>query len=351
MKKYNIINNNSKSILNIKDHILRTWPEDCFLISIILNKPKSYDWIMNSFVQICTYKFTEEDTSFRMNFYPSGKHHYSVNLYDYCPFIDKYVINNNIIMQLFQEYTDFVVFSINNGYYISCALDQCFTKKNKHFGDFHPNYIYGYDCIDNKIYLADNFDEGKFSFLKIPFYDINKSFDFINKQSEYLHNKKSYLYRLKDCDYKFDLLKLVNLLEDYLNSCDNTDYKSKYYNNRVYGIECYKLFYPYLRRILTNLDLDIDLRSFVFLIDHKKMMHLRVKYMIENNYLCINYRSIIEDYSILKEQCEKILFLAIKYNYTKNIQLIDRIIENLKAVEVQDYYLTDKLLKNIKKRC
>jgi len=83
-------NNERKKILSItNNNILRTWPEDCFLISIIQNNPKSYDWIMNSFVQICTYKSTHDNNSFRINFLPSGKHHYPINLYDYCPFIDK----------------------------------------------------------------------------------------------------------------------------------------------------------------------------------------------------------------------------------------------------------------------
>jgi len=170
-----------------------------------------------------------------------------------------------------------------------------------------------------------------------------------NKYSNYDFNHKTYLYKLKDCEYYFDTLKLANLLEDYLNSCDSTDYKSKHYNNKFYGIECYKLFYPYLMSIISNSDQFIDLRSFVFLIDHKKIMLLRIQYMLANNYLPLKIKSLEDEYRKLTKQCERILLLAIKYNNTKNAEIIDKIVNYLKLIVTNDFSLTSKLLDETRK--
>lgn len=96
-----LVGSKDRKMLNLQRPLFCTWPEDCFLTSMILNQNTAYDWIMNSFVQICAYKVTKEKNNMRINFLPSGKHHFRVNLYDYCPFISKYAIDNEIVKKVF----------------------------------------------------------------------------------------------------------------------------------------------------------------------------------------------------------------------------------------------------------
>jgi hypothetical protein len=101
--------------------------------------------------------------------------------------------------------------------------------------------------------------------------------------------------------------------------------------------------------IISNSDQFIDLRSFVFLIDHKKIMLLRIQYMLANNYLPLKIKSLEDEYRKLTKQCERILLLAIKYNNTKNAEIIDKIVNYLKLIVTNDFSLTSKLLDETRK--
>ncbi len=329
-----------KVILPLKDNILRAWPEDNFLLSIIQNKETAYDWIMNYLIQ--TVAVIGDNGEGRIKFYPSGEHHKRVNLYDLCPFIRKYTVPMGIILEKYNTFSNFLVYALNNGFYVSNILDQYFIPllngKKNYF--YHPNYIYGYNLSEKIFSICDNFELGKYKSIEVSFDLINEAFILLDSFPWEIYEASANLYEVVDTKFKFDLNLFIELLNDYLLSRNNLGNLDNYIRpqdrNICFGIGCYDVLYDYVKKIVDkNGEELIDLRSFVFLIDHKTLMRLRVEFLKFRGYLSRNTLAmkIIEN---LENHCIKTLNLAIKYNFTKDPNIIHKLMETLENIKKMD---------------
>ncbi len=339
----------AECILDMGKPLLRTWPEDCFLTSIILSQEHAYDWIMNWFVQICAYKSEKKKETMRISFYPEGKHHFRINLFDLCPFISKDAVDNKWIKGVFNNFSDFVIYTLSNGYYLSVVLDQCYRPDMAEKHIIHPAYIYGYNSDKKIIYTADSYSVGRYSYMEVPFEHINKAFELINANFDVLSDKKTYMYRVQKKNYKYSVEHLICLLEDYLNARDSTNYE---YRNvgRYYGVKCYDMYLNYIDYILECGRSELDLRSFVFLVDYHSMMQWRVEYLIEKGYLAETEGDLLAGARALKEFCEKTLYIIIKYTLTQSIEYLMIVRENVMEICRRNIEITEKLLGKIKSR-
>ncbi len=338
---------NKVKILDLGIPMMRAWPEDCFLSSLIQKQDTAYDWMMNSFIQICSYK--QQDKDMRINFLPSGKHHYEVNLFDLCPYISKYSIENEIITANYGKFTNYAIEAISKGYYVSTSLEQFYdvNRSMPHLG--HPVYIFGYDLEKGILHTADSYYDGKYGYMEVALENIDERFYRLNYYSDKWYNHRTYTYKLKKMQHNFDVRLLYNLLSDYLNSYYSTSYKAYEYDNMTYGIECYSAFINYVDNTKKNKVDYWDLKSFVFLQDYKIMMEKRIEYLIKNNYILQSEASLKDKIGEDISQCKIMLSLAIKYEIKHDINYLDIIVERMNKLYQDEFVFTERLMAALKK--
>lgn len=332
--------NIDRHILPIDEPILKTWPEEGFLTSIIRRKDTSYDWIINSFVQTSAYLHEEKDNEVRISYLPAGKHHYAVNRFDFCPFISKYCINTEMVDNLYC----FVKKMIIQNYYVSLYVDQFFRlgDEEAYYGKMvHPLFIYGYDDYTKKIYSLDNFNNFKFDKKELDVDTLLKGYALVKKNKPFLY--RIYMYMVNDKNYVFDIKYLINQMEDYRNGEDSTSYAGRYKDNKVYGISCYMVLLDYLVKVKEKDFHYIDLRSFAFIIEHKELMLKRVHYLVKRGFINVTREDELCNmlYTVI-DYGKTALNLAMKYNFNHKMEIVDKIQDKIrKIIGMEEIFFED----------
>lgn len=279
---------------------------------------------------------------------PSGKHHYEINAFDYCPFVFKNSLENDIIMDVFGSFTlhlQFILFLMDIMWVH--FLDQFFRGK-KYENFYHPVYTFGYDLEKGVLHTADSYYSGKYGYKEVAIDDIDMAFDRINKDSLRGYHHFSYMYKLKDFHHDFDIVLLNNLLTDYLESSYKKSFTTYEYNNMFYGIDCYNAFIEYIKKIIISREKYIDLRSFVFLIDYKIIMRMRIEYLIEKKYI-LQEEELLKDKIIDDISKSRIMLnLALKYRSKPDIKYLQNIVEIMEKLYSEEYKFIERLIKALK---
>lgn len=316
-----------KVILPIQKAIISTWPEDGFISSIIGTEKTGKDWLFNTYIQTEAYKESDNLNICRINYLPSGKYHYGVNLFDYCPLINKYCYNEKFVIDAFGSMQEFVKYAIRNNSYVSMYIDQAYRTEiteGKQGIISHPIYIYGFE--NNTFFTLDNYNNYKFASRNIMFSDLENGRDWIRNNKKENFYYRIYTYSISGKSYTFDLNYLKNQLYDYYTSVDSTSYNSVNKKRRLFGIECMsKLndYITYANKIKLSL---IDLRSFVFFEERQYIMKKRLNYMYNHEMISKRNKetiSYITDEAISGwEECKNLL---LKYNITKDNEILLRV--------------------------
>lgn len=341
-----------KEILPMGDTLTAAWPENNFLNSIVQCCDTGYDWIMNTHIQIygSYYKNQKYNISERrLTFYPFGT--LRANIYDLCPFIRKYVVPRGYIKEYYNDFTDYIIETINKGLYINTVVREVFRNDMQ---INHPCYFFGYDTKKREIWIADNLENGKYYIKQVPFSEINTSFK-ISQKDEW--STSIFLYQLVEYKYKDNIEFMCDQIEDYIYSgkgmcylnrffCPSTKYENEEDEGEVFlGCDAYKVLFDEIDD--TENEAILDVRSFSFLLDHKKIMYLREKYCIEKGILRRSWKYNSEIKEILSKS-SVILNMVIKYNITKNRSELLGIKQYLEKLIILDSSYMNKLLSEIK---
>ena len=241
----------------------------------------------------------------------------------------------------FKKFTDYIEYQINNGYGLEPCVDRFFFRftssyKKDHF--VHSSFIYGYDNIRRKIYIADFWDYGKYERKEVSYREINRSMN---------NNGIINLFKLQDGEYKFNPFLMKTFLEDYLNSEDSThkfDFSNKSYNEDViFGLA----YYDYVLDYCTEKKV-FDIRFFHVLYDHKQIMALRLEYLLKSNYINKTaYKSLSVKNEELINLSLEIRNMVLKYNVSNSSVLLERIREKIPVLKKNDKAFVTSLLKAI----
>jgi len=103
--------------LPYKQDILNTWPEECFLFSILNGVDGGYDWIMDSVYQIAMSK--PSNNQIHISFFPFRKQHILINAFNFSPFLTKHFMDRTLLYAIQPDFTKILVEAINYGFYVS----------------------------------------------------------------------------------------------------------------------------------------------------------------------------------------------------------------------------------------
>lgn len=326
------------------------WAEQNFLFGVLMEQETGWDWIVNQFIQLrgshyMRYAWNDIDSS--ITFYPYGIHQLTPNIFDLCPYINKYTIPKSMILANYKNFHLFAKLAIHQKFYLSTFLDQFFREdKHGNYGFHHPSFIYGYDDKLKKVYLADNFEKGKYGTKVITYEQLDRAFELVTGD---MWEVSVFLYKAVPYKHQFSSRYVKEQIEDYLKPgqgvcylnrtiCPESFHRDEEYMNEVFfGIDCYKLLFSYLEAVLENSAeyVDNDWRSFVLLCDHKYLMIRRYEYMVRNGYMREDI-ALHKGLKDLEQECRILRNMFIKYTITDETDIIKRMIERIKGVKEAD---------------
>ena len=342
--------NKQKKILPLQEVGIGAWPEQNFLLGVLLTQETGWDWVMNQFIQLrgshyLRYRFGDVDAS--ITFYPYGIHQLTPNIFDLCPYINKYTIPKSMVLGIYGRFHEFVRVAINGGFYLSTFLDQFFREDMEgNYGFHHPAFIYGYDDGRGVVYLADNFERGKYGRKEITYNQLNRAFELVTGD---MWEVSVFLYKLVPYKHRFNSQYVKEQIRDYIEPgrgicylnrtvCIDPCYQDEEYTNEVFfGVQCYGLLLRYLEAIEEdNPDyLSKDWRSFVMLCDHKYLMARRYKHMTEHGWMKRD-EGLYKRLKQLEQECTIAQNIFIKYTITEDKNIMKRLKERVKNIRDMD---------------
>ena len=219
----------------------------------------------------------------------------------------------------------------------------------------HEMLIIGYDD-EKKVVLAVDFFRHTYSIKEIKYLDFRMAFDanmgYIRERDKVESvNILSFQY-LNNKNYTFDLVRIRNMISDFLNSKEDTiNDESNLFTECekvVYGIECLDRIIEYLEQCVNEGD-RLDYKTIHLIYIFNDVMSARIKYMIENQYI-LNGEKIQEIQKEFDKLVHKSIILRnlfMKYNVKKERKYGETIIEKVKVMfeqlqsnlkELSDYF-------------
>lgn len=325
----------SRKILPICNPIITLYTKHAHILSIIGNYEEAYLWIFSNYIQLYMKRDYKDD---RADFYFPFP--YELGFADNCRWIQEQKINRNIIHEKWGTIINFIIDYINSNNYIHTMINYFYLSISKNFNknDFHHDIlVYGYDLDEKVFYTSDFSNGGKYTNKKISFSDFSEAFYGYNlsEEEDYLHGMVRLYEFNKKYNYIFNIKNIINNIKEYLSGnapeyWNIFNYEDK--EDTFFGVKVFCALKEYIEKAHKN-DQYIDIRPVYMIYDHTKLMHLRMKYLIEKGYFRENNIIIFKEI----EDCSKILVqLIIKYNLSKNNKLVDRIIKILNYIREKE---------------
>ncbi|NEW04851.1 hypothetical protein GK047_02305 [Paenibacillus sp. SYP-B3998] len=263
-----------------------------YLLSITSRYEKTLPWYHSNFIQLsCTKYFLEDKIEYFFDFYRGIPNELNYNN----PFLLTCSVNYDILSFLKQQddIISFFVNQIRSGYYCVAFLDESriphsSTYKNEAVPSFpHHVLLYGYDANARTFQIA-MFDQSFiYRMLELSFDDFFEAYQSMNNLivSKERADHHSYFYKFDDSKhYEFDKTVVVSQIKDYLASettCNRINYNAY---DLAFGLEVYEYLKKFLWALKENnpsLASRPVLRTIHVLLEHKKLMVDRIKYMEE----------------------------------------------------------------------
>ncbi|AIQ51297.1 hypothetical protein [Paenibacillus sp. FSL R7-0331] len=342
--------------LPMKYPALTCYPNHANLLSVISQNDRYTEWFLNNYVQLFVDKNDYKKKLLRLDFYTN-------NPFITCPFISHQHIHRNIIKRAYDDIVEFLIHSLEEGYYIYLIIDSYYISKYAKYQvnhQVHDLFIYGIDTERSIFYAADNFTNGKYSYEEIPLDQIRKAYDQVEnlKLSDWLEGVKLIGYREANefwalsHTYKFDLQNLLIELEEYLNGSKTpVRYANPYDQWYIYACEMafgQDIFDVIIHFITYEEDL-FDKRPLFVLWEHKKVMLMRLRYLEEKNYLTANFS---DAYAKIEHSAYLLNKMYLKHfvGGSRDIEALKRIAQKLEEMKQLEAALLRSLLQDARAR-
>lgn len=300
-------------------------------LSVAQGHPDFNEWFNSSYIQLRYYPKTGW-----LNFI-------TVN-YEFYPLIDWQSFSSKIIKSNDIDIIKFVISAIENGYYVWLYIDEYYdpnriSYKIRH--NMHECMLYGYNTGKGSLYSIGFNTQFSYTYSEISFSDFLSAFDSADGGSPVRMLKPN------ETDlYKFDLINVKNILEDYINS-RNTSERIRMFRNptsdAIYGVQIYK----YLKANIENpkyREYLYDIRPLHILWEHKKCMISRIKFLYDHKYLD-NLDPLYGAYGDIEKKALMIRNLQLKYANSKKEDYIKKITSYLDEIHDEEIDVLTQLLK------
>ncbi len=336
-------------ILPITMPPITAYQRNTSMLAILHHDEETHDWIYNNFIQI---KMSMDDFNknramdYHLNYLFEGMH-------AFCPWIYTQVIKKSMIQYFNKNMIEFLIHCMDENHYILCIADLFYIEGTHAFGKRkapHELFIYGYDRKQQVLHVADFtfVDKPGYSFNTVRFDQFERAIAACTAADDYIDYTDSlqlWNYN-KAASFRYDRELLVDHLRDYLYSRNSSKKISMKQNveSGAYGLDVIDALKVHNKYTVEHYKL-ADQRALHIFYDHKRMMSLRLKYLISKQRI---HRGdeLSERYKLIEEKARLIRQIAIIYNMT-NDERIHRIFDLLDEVREREQEALELMIDNV----
>lgn len=339
-------------MLPIEKSPVTGYSHQAFLFSILLPHPETLPWLYSNYIQLFTlkdlYRHKERPGAgdFFFNYYGDWQF-FELKC---CPWLRyqsvpyKLIFSDRTIHQFIQE-------SIDSDNYVKLPVEVAFIKAygNLQIQGYHDLLIYGYDTGLNLYYAVDNFADDRYQYANISFEEMENASKGVieyNLQEPCFRDNVTCIKFERCFNQNSDMIslnisKIANDMKEFLLW---KGYGESYKDiaGYSYGITYYDELIKYCS-MSGELEEDIDVRCFATLRDHKNLMYQRTEYLIRKDIL--KEENLLEAAAGLKDQMDRIVYLLLIYNKTKQERRIRELLTVLNNLKQQDTMFCENLIK------
>ncbi|PZD96803.1 hypothetical protein DNH61_06290 [Paenibacillus sambharensis] len=235
-------------------------------------------WYYSNYIQLRCFKDFQSNYDVPFDFYMGIRR--DRNYYYLNPYLQAHSLSHRFLARAFPDLVSFLIQCLNSGLYIDLMLDEYFIPERRAYKQTkydHANLIYGYDTGSEQFLLLGHSPGGVFKASAASFQAVREAYGEGHPHCDVQLYSPSPIGN----EYEFDIRTVTAALREYAESV-NPHLPVRGFRNEVqdvYGMEVY-------RSLASNLpDHWRDIRPFVVLHEHKKLMIERVGYMHQQGYL------------------------------------------------------------------
>lgn len=337
-----------EKVLSVSYPPITSYQHHANLLSILSYNPDNMAWFYNYYFQLVMRK----DLNDRMDFNIS----YSIIPFlKNCPLITYNGLSRLLIKKKWSDIKEFLIDSINCGYYIYLVVDQYYIPEYEYNYNVrhipHDLMIYGYDQNKQIFYVADFFKSRKYGYATATFSEIEQAYIAVDGMDGMdwmdgvimLKENKSY-------QHNFSITILKNYISDYIKS-ENSNQRTLLINTWLndkdfaFGLQVYTTLEKNLKNRIDKVK-NVAIQPFHLLWDHKRINLLLLEYLYKKGYV----NNVDYFYDIFKEIERSTLILRnliLKYNITKKKDIAYKAISLLRNISKKEEYVLKDFVKNI----
>ncbi|MCX8132096.1 MAG: BtrH N-terminal domain-containing protein [Clostridia bacterium] len=337
-------NNSIKKSLLMKDPPVTLYPHIANKLSILLNYEETLPWFYSNFIQMWASKSGPKGYWADFSMFSRNR---------FCPFFKVSLINRKFMESKWDSIIDFVIESIDFGFYVYLNIDTYYIPVYENYLKQHSRhdiFIYGYDKEKKILNTADFFILQKYSHADVGFDDFEQSYVnyHLTGEADFVHGIE--LYTFEKEEYKFDIYNTAKSINEFLLS-KNTMIASDWEvfddkDDIVYGLQVYDVLHDYLLKVYKG-ETYLDIRPFHMLYDHKTIMLQRIKYLEKSNYLS-STEQLTNAYSELQTQCLSIRNKIIKALLLEDVSILEKSLNKLKMISEKEKWAMETMLNSLK---
>lgn len=219
-----------------------------------------------------------------------------------CPFLETYSVPNYLISDI----TSLIEESLQNEMYLFFLVDRYYLNNYDEYHCRHLNheiFIYGYDRELKFFYTADNSNNHKYRDMKVYYSDL------VNAYAAVPNNFMKLSRFMRAATPEIDMRKIKASVSSYINS--EQDFNDLWYCKcNIYGIHVYE---KYINDLLLNMNILNDFRPLHLFWEHKKLMQMRICFLMKSGYLPYN-QILINEYDKIVRKFLLLRNLQIRYS-------------------------------------
>ncbi len=317
---------------------IRVYSNFAYVLSVLLNNEEAKGWFYSNFIQVKYIKDTIETQDFVFNYSLGNLTKYFYNI----PYLEVRSLKRSFLLSVCSDIIDFLCSAIKAGYYIMTIVDNYYLPPKREYNKNHNKHLImvnGFN-IEEKVFYCMGYNDRLYEEAVLKFDDFYMAVSSEEGNKKRLRDDLCMMYKLQDKDeikyiqegfnyftYKFNKKLVRQSLQEYLYSVCSDEHFAGFYEvpaKSEYGIIYYEAMGQFLLKYVEGIySGEMNVTSFHGMLEHKILMIQRLKYMQDNQYAS-GVDRVVETYIDLKYSAEIIRNMILKYNMTKNVELLKR---------------------------
>jgi hypothetical protein len=337
----------SSKLLPVRYPEITCFPYYADVLSIVGATSDYYtSWMLSNFIQLSSHPDFERNGILKFDFFQP----WITWSPFYCPLIDVQIINKEMLHVMNKsDILSFITDAIDMEFYVHMKVNHKYLSISNSYQKWdmgHDLLIFGFNKENRTLDVADNF-YGKFEYKKCSFEEFLEAYIHVAKSNLGNYEKVLLIKANKTAKCDFDLLRVVDSLNDFLASRDTRirDHQSlTWAGDLTLGINTYDKMIEYLNLLLEG-KTACDHKPFHVLWEHKKCMVQRIEFMINNQ--LISEKKFHALYKEIEKKTKTFRNVIIKYSMKPAPKSIQYIISELKAMKLMESALIHEILEQI----